>query len=139
VCFNKFVDDTKLGGVADTPKGCVTIQRDLDRLDKWADRNLMKFSKEKCQVLCLRKNNHMHQHMMGATQLGSSLAEKDLGVLVDTKLNMSQQCAFPAKVVNSILRCMRQSIASRWREVSLPLYSALVRPHLECPVLGCSA
>ena len=66
--------------------------------------------------------------MLEVDQLESSLAEKDL---VDTRLKMSQQCALAAKAANSILSCMRQSIASGSREGILPLYSALVRPHLE--------
>ncbi|KAK4832994.1 hypothetical protein QYF61_027018 [Mycteria americana] len=57
---------------------------------------------------------------MGAIQLESSLAEKDMAVLVDTKLNLSQQCALATGKANGILGCIRQSIASRLREVILP-------------------
>ncbi|GAB0207547.1 hypothetical protein GRJ2_003220400 [Grus japonensis] len=54
--FNKFGEDTKLGGVVDVPEGHAVIQRDLDRLEKWADRNLMKFNKGKCKVQQLGRN-----------------------------------------------------------------------------------
>ena len=61
----------------------------------------------------------------------SSSAERELGVLVDDKLNMGQQCALVSRKASGILGCIKKSETSRSREVLLPLYSALGRPHLE--------
>ncbi|XP_077772840.1 uncharacterized protein LOC114582471 [Podarcis muralis] len=127
----KFADDTKLGGVAKTPEDRITLQNDLDRLENWAKTNKMNFNREKCKVLHLGKKKERHKYKMGDTWLESSTCEKDLGVLVDHKLDMSQQCDVAAKKANAILGCINRSIASRSREVRVPLYSALVRPHLE--------
>ncbi len=57
--------------------------------------------------------------------------EKDLRILADKKLNMSQQCALAARKANYILGRTGRGVACREREVIVPLYSALVRPHLE--------
>ncbi|XP_009472643.1 PREDICTED: protein FAM189A2 [Nipponia nippon] len=101
--------------MADTPN--VAIQRDLDRMEKWAERNLMKLNKGKYKVLSVQGNDPRYRYTLGNNLLESSSAEKNLGILVDNKLTMRQQSALVAKKANGVLGCIRQRLASRLREI----------------------
>ena len=113
--------------MADTLKGRVTLQDDLDRLEEWANKNITKFNKYKCKVLHLEKHNPGVQHRLVSTHLESSSVERDLGVLVDNELNMNEQCAAAAKKASRMLGCIK-GITGRNKSLS---HSVLVRAHLE--------
>ena len=87
---SEFADDAKLCGAVSTPGGQEVIQRDLDRLEQWAQLNIMRFNRPKCKILYLGDSNPHYQHKLGDVRTEHRPVEKDLGVLVDGKQDMSQ-------------------------------------------------
>ena len=78
----------------------LSIQRDLDRLKRWACANLMKSNKAKCKVLHLRWGNLKQKYRSGGEWLESSPEEKDLGGLDDERFNVRWQCVLAAQKSN---------------------------------------
>ena len=67
---------------------------------------------------------------MGNTILGTSVKEKDMGVTVSADINVSEQCGLAAAKGNRILGLIRRNITYMEKTLIIPLYKALVRPHI---------
>ncbi|RMC12460.1 hypothetical protein DUI87_09977 [Hirundo rustica rustica] len=113
--LSKFADDTK---PPDAPDGQDDIQRDLYTLEKWVHENLMRFNKTKYMELHLEQ---LYQHRQGDEPIESSPGEKDLGLLVGERLDMSWKCALTAQRAKRVLGHIQRDMASWAREKFLPL------------------
>ncbi|RMC06560.1 hypothetical protein DUI87_15997 [Hirundo rustica rustica] len=133
--IGKFADDTKLGACVDLLEGRRALQRDLELLDGWAESNKMMFNKSKFPVLHFGHNNPLQRYRLGKVWLDSAQAERDLGVLVTAAEHEPAVC--PGGQEGQWHPGLGQEWCDRSREVILPLYSALVRPHLEGCVQLC--
>jgi len=111
--LSEFADYTKLCGVVNPLEGRDAIQRDLDGLERWARANLAKFNNAKCKVLHMAQGNPKHKYRLSREWIKSNPEEKDLGELVDEKLNMTQQCVLKAQKANCTLGCFKRRVASR--------------------------
>ncbi|GAB0204013.1 cAMP-dependent protein kinase inhibitor alpha [Grus japonensis] len=95
-------DNTKLSGAVDSLEGRDEIQRDLDRLEKWAHVNFMRFHKVKYKALYLGWGNPQYHYRLGDEWM-QPCREGLEDILMNEKLDMSQQCVLVAQKGNHIL------------------------------------
>uniref|UniRef100_A0A452HI16 Reverse transcriptase domain-containing protein n=1 Tax=Gopherus agassizii TaxID=38772 RepID=A0A452HI16_9SAUR len=127
----KFADDTKLLKIVKAKADCEELQKDLTKLSDWATKWQMKFNVDKCKVMHIGKNNPNYTYNMMGANLATTSQEKDLGVIVDSSLKMSTQCAEAVKKANRMLGIIKKGIENKTENILLPLYKSMVCPHLE--------
>jgi hypothetical protein len=127
--ISKFADDTKIGGVLE--KGGVQLQEDLDTLCKWAEKWQMRFNEDKCKAIRIGKSELQNNYYLNGSSLKWVDEEKDLGVVIHKSLKSTKQSFSAVKKANRMLGMIARNIKSRTKEIILPLYRSLVRPHLE--------
>uniref|UniRef100_K7GG65 Reverse transcriptase domain-containing protein n=1 Tax=Pelodiscus sinensis TaxID=13735 RepID=K7GG65_PELSI len=127
----KFADDTKLFRIVKTEADCEGLQEDLTKLSDWATEWQMNFNVDKCKLMHNGKNNPNYTYSMMGANLAMTNQERDLGVIVDSSLKTSTQCAAAVKKANRMLGNIKKGIENKTQNILLSLYKTMVRPHPE--------
>ena len=127
----KFADDTKLFTKTKEIGDKQNLQDDIDKLVKWSEKWQMLFNFGKCKCLHIGPGNTSMNYEMGGTILSTTVKEKDLGVTMDANMKVSEQCRIAASKANQVLGMIRRNITYKDKSLIVPLYKAIVRPHLE--------
>ena len=127
----KFADDTKLFRKVKEIGDKKKLQDDIDKLVKWSEKWQMLFNFGKCKCLHTGSGNTGENYEMGGTILSKTVKEKDLGVTMNANMKVSEQCRIAASKGNQVLGMIRRNITYKDKSLIIPLYKAIVRPHLE--------
>ena len=127
----RFVDDTKLFRKTKEIGDKQKLQDDIDKLVRWSEKWQMLFNVGKCKCLHTGPGNTGMNYEMGGTILSKTGKEKDLGVTMNANMKVSEQCSIAASQGNQVLGMIRRNITYKENILIVPLYKAIVRPHLE--------
>ena len=111
--------------------GCDILQQDLINVLEWAKKWKMEFNVEKCKIMHIGHNNPKNTYNMDGSNLTETLKEKDLGVLIDNKLDFGDHIKEIVGRANRMIGMIRASFACLNIKMFLNLYMALIRPLLE--------
>ena len=129
-----FADDTKIFRHVCSREDSTLLQKDLDTLDKWSTKWLLKFNHEKCHVLSLGKFDnimHAHRYTICGYEMEHVFNEKDLGVVFDSELNFENHISQKVQIANAIVGLIRRSFSYLDCNSFKRLYTSFVRPHIE--------
>ena len=91
----------------------------------------MQFNTNKCKVMHVGHRNERAIYNMGNHRLEEVEGEKDLGVLIHRTLSVSNNCAGAVKKANQMAGHIYITVTHKSVQTVVPLYKALVIPHLE--------
>ena len=127
----KFADDTKVFRKIESDADRQQLQDDLNKLNEWSEKWQMLFNYGKCKCLHTGHGNEDAQYTMGDTVLNTTVKEKDLGLTISADKKVSEHCAIAAAKGNQILGLIRRNIVYKEKELIIPLYKTIVKPHLQ--------
>ena len=129
--LSKFADDSKLGGAAYQISLCENRQLNLNNMFDLGIENEMEFNIKKCKVIHVGSANVKYQYKMNGENLESVDSHKDLGVIINNNLKVDSQCKEAYKKANMQLGFIARNFHFKSKDVIIPAYKSIVRPHLE--------
>ena len=132
--ITKFADDTKIGNAVITEEERLLLQQDLNKIAEWSENWNMPFNVNKCQLLQIGSQNKKYDYEIMGQQIKSVNQAKDLGVIISQNLKFSQHTNEAVKKANRMLGFINRNFTFKNKDIILPLYRSLVRPHLEYAV-----
>ena len=127
----KFADDIKIFRNIESENDRITLQNDLNNLVKWAETWQMSFNVSKCKVMHAGRVRVRESYEMDSVTLSDIEKEKDLGVVINGKLSVSEQVVESRNKAIRMLGVINRNVAYKNEKVIPKLYCAFVRPHLE--------
>ena len=126
----KFADDTKLFRKTKEIGDKQKLKDDIDKLVRWSEKWQMLFNFGKCKCLHTGPGKTDMNYEMGGTILSKTVKEKYLGVSMNDNMKVSEQCRFAVSNGIQVLGMIRRNITYKEKSLTVPLYKAIVRPHL---------
>ena len=129
-----FADDTKIFHQVSSKEDAIQLQKDIDALNNWSEKWLLKFNTDKCHVLTLGKIDnimHTHRYTLYGDELEHVFEEKDLGVIIDMELTFDEHIATKVKKANQMMGLIRRTFSFLDGDTFKKLYTSFVRPHVE--------
>ena len=126
-----FADDAKIFRGLKSRGDILALQEDLDRLNAWSAKWQLAFNVGKCKSLHIGSRNTHHKYQMNGKKLDHIEEEKDLGVLIDEKLDFHRQAAAAIKKANRVLGLVKRTFSVLDKHTLPLLFTSLVRTHLE--------
>ena len=129
-----FADDTKIFRKIVSTDDCNILQRDIDKLESWSKKWLLKFHPNKCHVLSLGKMEnilHSFRYSICELEMEHVFEEKDLGVIVDADMVFEEHILKKVALSNAMVGLIRRTFSYLDPQIFVKLFTAFVRPHLE--------
>ena len=128
--ISKFADDTKIG-LPINQENYIKIKNDLKMLEIWSNQWMLEFNVQKYKVMHIGKKNPNFNYSLYGNNIECVDKQRDLGVIISNDLKYADQCDQAYKKANRMLGLISRTISHKSKYTILPLYTSLVRPHLE--------